>query len=98
MLRFADSMKPDMLDVRSTQNTRSISDSTLIAGLRSLHRDQPTSCHRRSRFGGDKGDRTPDLVNAIHALSQLSYIPGVVGFLPVAREPVKSRPRTRASA
>src|SRR5262249_7768411 len=25
--------------------------------------------------GGDKGDRTPDLVNAIHALSQLSYIP-----------------------
>jgi hypothetical protein len=24
---------------------------------------------------GDKGDRTPDLVNAIHALSQLSYIP-----------------------
>ena len=26
--------------------------------------------------GGDKGDRTPDLVNAIHALSQLSYVPG----------------------
>lgn len=26
-------------------------------------------------LGGDKGDRTPDLVNAIHALSQLSYIP-----------------------
>ena len=26
-------------------------------------------------FGGDEGDRTPDLMNAIHALSQLSYIP-----------------------
>ncbi len=25
--------------------------------------------------GGDEGSRTPDLVNAIHALSQLSYIP-----------------------
>ncbi|MDB4894706.1 MAG: hypothetical protein JWN15_968 [Firmicutes bacterium] len=25
--------------------------------------------------GGAKGDRTPDLVNAIHALSQLSYGP-----------------------
>ena len=24
---------------------------------------------------GDEGDRTPDLVNAIHALSQLSYVP-----------------------
>ena len=26
-------------------------------------------------FGGDEGDRTPDLMNAIHALSQLSYVP-----------------------
>jgi hypothetical protein len=26
---------------------------------------------------GDEGDRTPDLVNAIHALSQLSYVPEV---------------------
>ena len=25
---------------------------------------------------GGEGDRTPDLVNAIHALSQLSYAPG----------------------
>ena len=25
--------------------------------------------------GGDKGARTPDLLNAIQALSQLSYIP-----------------------
>jgi hypothetical protein len=26
-------------------------------------------------IGGAEGDRTPDLVNAIHALSQLSYGP-----------------------
>jgi hypothetical protein len=26
-------------------------------------------------FGGVEGDRTPDLMNAIHALSQLSYDP-----------------------
>ena|GEM_PF-4959434 len=25
--------------------------------------------------GGDEGNRTPDLLNAIQALSQLSYIP-----------------------
>ena len=27
--------------------------------------------------GGDKGIRTPDLLNAIQALSQLSYIPKI---------------------
>jgi hypothetical protein len=27
------------------------------------------------RLNGGEGDRTPDLVNAIHALSQLSYAP-----------------------
>ena len=27
------------------------------------------------RGDGGEGDRTPDLVNAIHALSQLSYAP-----------------------
>ena len=27
-------------------------------------------------FGGDKRDRTADLLNAIQALSQLSYTPG----------------------
>lgn len=30
-------------------------------------------------IGGDEGDRTPDLMNAIHALSQLSYVPETVG-------------------
>src|SRR6266404_9978226 len=29
----------------------------------------------KSEFGGAEGDRTPDLMNAIHALSQLSYGP-----------------------
>lgn len=31
-------------------------------------------------FGGDEGSRTPDLLNAIQALSQLSYIPVLPGF------------------
>jgi hypothetical protein len=31
---------------------------------------------RRGSHGGE-GDRTPDLVNAIHALSQLSYAPAI---------------------
>ena len=44
-----------------------------------------TCLNRPSVLGsGGEGDRTPDLVNAIHALSQLSYAPvagpGVVGF------------------
>ena len=30
---------------------------------------------RRVDLNGGEGDRTPDLVNAIHALSQLSYAP-----------------------
>jgi hypothetical protein len=33
------------------------------------------------KFGGDEGDRTPDLMNAIHALSQLSYVPFVFNLL-----------------
>ena len=32
---------------------------------------------RSPRHGGE-GDRTPDLVNAIHALSQLSYAPAII--------------------
>ena len=30
-------------------------------------------------IGGVEGDRTPDLMNAIHALSQLSYVPKNLG-------------------
>ena len=33
---------------------------------------EPSLC-----FGGDKGSRTPDLLNAIQALSQLSYTPKI---------------------
>jgi hypothetical protein len=29
----------------------------------------------KNYLGGDEGDRTPDLCNAIAALSQLSYVP-----------------------
>ncbi len=32
---------------------------------------------RCRRGNGGEGDRTPDLVNAIHALSQLSYAPAI---------------------
>src|ERR687895_1523331 len=41
---------------------------------------------RPKRGHGGEGDRTPDLVNAIHALSQLSYAPAIL-----------SRPRTAPS-
>ena len=35
-------------------------------------------------FGGAKGSRTPDLLHAMQALSQLSYGPGTrTGFSPV---------------
>src|SRR5438270_6879815 len=40
------------------------------------------------RYGGE-GDRTPDLVNAIHALSQLSYAPRILG--PAKRVPAGTR-------
>ena len=36
-------------------------------------------CHRmQPSASGGEGDRTPDLVNAIHALSQLSYAPAIL--------------------
>ena len=39
----------------------------------------PSDCNTRLEqapcHNGGEGDRTPDLVNAIHALSQLSYAP-----------------------
>ena len=33
----------------------------------------------RTYYGGDKRDRTADLLNAIQALSQLSYTPVIAG-------------------
>ncbi len=38
-------------------------------------------CLLPSDFGGAEGDRTPDLMNAIHALSQLSYGPFWEGYV-----------------
>src|SRR5512135_2894838 len=35
-------------------------------------------CRRSIPTNGGEGDRTPDLVNAIHALSQLSYAPVIL--------------------
>src|SRR5215211_2071886 len=35
----------------------------------------PPQSRQKIRGSGGEGDRTPDLVNAIHALSQLSYAP-----------------------
>ncbi len=46
-------------------------------------RPKCTGLTRPKRGHGGEGDRTPDLVNAIHALSQLSYAPVIF-----------SRPRT----
>ncbi len=46
-----------------------------------------------SSYGGE-GDRTPDLVNAIHALSQLSYAPVILG--PAKRLPAGTRHLTGA--
>ena len=43
-----------------------------MIGLRCRNREVVPA---ESEFGGAEGDRTPDLMNAIHALSQLSYGP-----------------------
>ena len=38
--------------------------------------ENPADNNRQDfRFGGDEGDRTPYLLNAIQALSQVSYTP-----------------------
>ena len=42
---------------------------------RSLHQKEKTCESRSFLFGGDGRDRTDDLLNAIQALSQLSYAP-----------------------
>ena len=46
--------------------------------IRQMKRADSKSAPRTIDFiGGDEGDRTPDLMNAIHALSQLSYVPEI---------------------
>ena len=46
-------------------------------GNRRIKNTKQKTCHNRDRFflGGDGRDRTDDLLNAIQALSQLSYAP-----------------------
>ena len=43
----------------------------------SYSRNAPLPLCPSARLHGGEGDRTPDLVNAIHALSQLSYAPAI---------------------
>src|SRR6188508_864583 len=47
------------------------------------------SCSRLTTSHGGEGNRTPDLLNAIQALSQLSYTPGTVltGSVAARQEP-----------
>src|SRR2546429_3062525 len=62
----------------------------------SLYRPRPCPlpppcrpCRPCRPSSGGEGDRTPDLVNAIHALSQLSYAPVILG--PAKRGPAGTR-------
>src|SRR5215207_6571472 len=59
------------------------------SSLASAHHSRNAHGHREN---GGEGDRTPDLVNAIHALSQLSYAPVI--YRPALGV---SRPRRRGS-
>ena len=50
-----------------------------------LRPDQPAASASSQRPNGGEGDRTPDLVNAIHALSQLSYAPATFSWSSACR-------------
>ena len=58
---------------RERSNTRVQAGSFLVA------RGRYRGCRAEASHGGE-GDRTPDLLNAIQALSQLSYAPAVTVF------------------
>ena len=45
------------------------------AGVPTARYGKTALAFAKAVFGGDKGDRTPDLMTASHALSQLSYAP-----------------------
>ena len=50
-----------------------------VTGIFSLKHEERAQNAPSLRYGGDKGSRTPDLLNAIQALYQLSYAP--IGLL-----------------
>ena len=54
------------------------------SGRNRVTRGRPARADGPASRGGE-GDRTPDLVNAIHALSQLSYAPINIGSPRVGR-------------
>src|SRR5881628_2939722 len=62
------------------------SDCRVVCGIGASVRQSDCPTVRPS---GGEGDRTPDLVNAIHALSQLSYAPVMLG--PAKRAPAGTR-------
>jgi hypothetical protein len=47
----------------------------LVTNRQRKTKGKPTARLELKNTGGDEGDRTPDLCNAIAALSQLSYVP-----------------------
>ena len=51
------------------------------SGTFSSAKTKKTAFRLSYRFGGDGEDRTLDLMNAIHALSQLSYAPKCVMYI-----------------
>jgi hypothetical protein len=70
-------MSIEKSEARSRRNTRQIKKAAFSASLEFLN------------FGGDEGDRTPDLGIANAALSQLSYIPGRRKIVRMPRDFVK---------
>ena len=91
-------------------------DRGVASRLPSILLERSASCYYRMnlsltvrdsvKFGGAEGIRTPDLINAIDALSQLSYSPTVMGrtmqlvpfqtqFPPDLRDPISSHRRVR---
>ena len=57
---------------RTRLTVRTVTSPLLLRHVRVRH---ATAAWQLIREDGGEGNRTPDLVNAIHALSQLSYAP-----------------------
>ena len=58
-----------------------------------LHQSKMDGLFAVHLFGGDKGSRTPDLLNAIQALSQLSYTPmGLIFAVALCNDDIIAQP------